>query len=137
MRTVLPDILEMGRLQVTGYKSKPGDKHGAFHLPFNRLVFKIISSGDGPLAKESGWEHVSASLEFRAPFWFEMCCIKELFWEDEEAVLQFHPPKSEYVNYHPNCLHLWKPLSGITLPPSDLVGPKEPKEPTRIFIIDN
>lgn len=22
--------------------------------------------------------------------------------------LQFHPPKSEYVNLHPFCLHMWK-----------------------------
>lgn len=33
------------------------------------------------------------------------------FFKDEEAVVQYHPPKSEYVNIHTYCLHLWKPTS--------------------------
>lgn len=36
---------------------------------------------------------------------------------------QYHPPKSAYVNNHPNCLHLWRPI-GIEMPrpPSIMVG---------------
>ena len=30
----------------------------------------------------------------------------------DECVVQFHPPKSEYVNLHPYCLHLWKKIGG-------------------------
>lgn len=29
---------------------------------------------------------------------------------EDERVMQFHPPKSEYINNHPYCLHLWKPV---------------------------
>lgn len=55
-----------------------------------------------------GWEHVSVSFEKRVPTWDEMCKIKELFWNDDETVVQYHPKKTEYVNIHPYCLHLWK-----------------------------
>jgi hypothetical protein len=73
---------------------------------------------------EYGWEHVSVSVDGRVPNWQEMCFVKNLFWSDEECVVQFHPPKSEYVNLHPYCLHLWKPLErDVLLPPSLLVGP--------------
>jgi hypothetical protein len=87
------------------------------------------------------WEHVSVVVinishsgktthEQRCPTWEEMCKIKELFWEDPEAVvLQFHPPKSEYVSQHPHCLHLWRPVKdgqavAIPRPPMEMVGMK-------------
>jgi len=64
-------------------------------------------------------------MRTRTPNWAEMCFIKDIFWEEEEAVVQFHPPKSDYVNHHPYCLHLWRPVfSKLELPPSILVGPK-------------
>lgn len=72
-----------------------------------------------------GWDHVSVSLPNRTPWWDEMCLIKDLFFEDEEEAVQYHPPKSEYVNCHPNCLHLWrKQDGGHELPPSMMVGRK-------------
>lgn len=63
------------------------------------------------------WEHVSVrarsmnekkKIYERVPNWMEMCWLKELFWNDDEAVIQFHPPKADHVNIHPNVLHLWK-----------------------------
>lgn len=70
-----------------------------------------------------GWEHVSVSLPTRCPTWDEMCWIKRLFWDDEECVVQFHPPKSQYVNNHPFCLHLWRPTeTTIPTPPTEFVG---------------
>ena len=71
------------------------------------------------------WEHVSVSLAERCPTWDEMCAVKAIFWRDDEAVIQFHPPESEYVNCHPHCLHLWKPVGRtIPLPPPMAVGPQ-------------
>ena len=57
------------------------------------------------------WEHVSVSYANRVPTWDEMCRVKDMFWSEEECVVQYHPPKSEYVNMHPYCLHLWKPVN--------------------------
>lgn len=70
-----------------------------------------------------GWEHVSISLKNRCPNWREMCFVKDFFWDPHEVVMQLHPAKSEYVNMHPNCLHLWRPIGiDIPTPPSILVG---------------
>ena len=55
-----------------------------------------------------------------------MSKIKDLFFEENETVIQFHPKKSEYVNISNNCLHLWKPINKeIELPPTILTGVKE------------
>ncbi|MFV2055406.1 MAG: hypothetical protein ACC707_03020 [Thiohalomonadales bacterium] len=64
------------------------------------------------------WEHVSVSLVHRVPSWEEMCWVKDLFWDDEDVVVQYHPRKSEYVNIHPYVLHLWRPMVEVMpLPP--------------------
>ena len=74
--------------------------HGAKGKP---AVFVVSWGGD--------WEHVSVSYANRVPTWEEMCRVKDMFWNEEECVVQYHPPKSEYVNLHPYCLHLWKPVN--------------------------
>lgn len=124
MRTVIPIKLELGRLRDGPFGSDSGDIHGAFFVVGpSAMQLKIISSG---VDSEYKWEHVSVSLEGRAPNWAEMCFVKDLFWTEEECVVQFHPPRSEYVNHHPYCLHLWKPIgTNIPTPPSILVGPKK------------
>lgn len=123
MRSQPPPRLEFGRITTGEFASTPADgMMGAFIISANNKTLKIVSSG---FDKESGWEHVSVSTEYRTPSWKEMCLIKNLFWEEEECVIQYHPAKSQYVNYHPHCLHLWKPIGAIIpTPPSDLVGPK-------------
>ncbi|CAM3772184.1 DUF7694 domain-containing protein [Vibrio vulnificus] len=71
------------------------------------------------------WEHVSVSLTHRTPTWEEMSFVKSLFWDDEDAVIQIHPPKSQYVNNHPYTLHLWRKLDTnafFEAPHSLLVG---------------
>ena len=61
---------------------------------------------------ERGWEHVSVELQARRlPTWEEMCEIKDIFWNDEEEVVQIHPKKSQYVNMA-EALHLWRPVGG-------------------------
>lgn len=105
------------------YLSKPGDPYGRFVIPVKSFTLTVIAC-DGA---QTGWDHVSVSLPSRCPNWNEMCVVKDLFWEKDEAVVQFHPPESDYVNMHPYCLHLWRPTTfNLTLPPSILVGFKNP-----------
>lgn len=95
--------------------------NGAFlvRLRHGQSVFVLASDG-------LEWEHVSVSRKDRCPTWDEMCQIKAIFWDKDDCVVQFHPPKSEYVNNHPYCLHLWRPVDqAIPLPPSIAVGIKE------------
>lgn len=117
--------VEPGRVRSGPYASEPGDDFGAFRLfnPSGREMAVIASSGDPSLGID--WEHVSVSLTNRCPTWEEMCWVKSLFWDDEEAVLQLHPPRSRWINNHPYCLHLWRPKNQeIPLPPDITVGIK-------------
>ena len=99
---------------------KSSGNNGAFRVPLKHgQIFCVIAS-DG-----AGWEHVSVSRSDRCPTWGEMCQIKCLFWDDEDCVVQYHPPLKEYVNNHAFCLHMWRPVDGdMPMPPSILVGVK-------------
>lgn len=88
-------------------------------------IMNVIAS-DG-----MGWEHISVHIEDKktgklyTPLWDEMCQIKDMFWDGDDIVMQLHPRASEYVNNHPNVLHLWRPTNQmIPTPPSILVGIK-------------
>jgi hypothetical protein len=99
------------------------------HPKIGVFVFKSVTDKK-PLrcivSAVRGWDHVSISRTDRVPNWYEMCQIKELFFEEDEWAMQVHPPRSEWVNNHEHCLHLWSPHEGgIPAPPSDMVGFKE------------
>jgi hypothetical protein len=118
--------LESWRIRVGPYGSAPGELQGAFAVPgpCGQELKIIASSGDEELGVP--WEHVSVSLRNRCPNWPEMCFVKSLFWDDEQTVMQLHPPRSQWINNHDYCLHLWRPLrEGIPMPPSIAVGVKE------------
>lgn len=76
-----------------------------------------------------GWEHLSVSFDDETPCWDFMEEMKEMFWEDEEEAFQLHPAKSNYINNHEHCLHVWRPLNReIPLPPTITVGFIEGKD---------
>jgi len=117
MMKKLTDEIDKYRIRDFYFASSPSDgMNGAFKFPGGLHV--IASDG-------MGWEHVSVSLFDRTPTWEEMQRIKDLFWNDDETVIQYHPSKKEYINQHPFCLHLWKPIGvEILTPPGILVGVK-------------
>ena len=83
----------------------------------------------------AGWEHVSvAPYKHRImPSWEDMCRIKDMFFRDDEAVIQIHPPKADYVDNAKNCLHLWRcTYREMVLPPSVLVGVRKGQTPAEI-----
>jgi hypothetical protein len=110
------------------YRLKTGDyatdssygNSGAFIIPMPKGRKMRTIAGDG-----LGWEHVSVSFHDRCPTCEEMHKVKQLFWDDDDCVVQYHPPQSDYVSHHPFCLHLWRPI-GVDLPrpPSWMVGPQ-------------
>lgn len=95
--------------------------NGAFKLTsirFTGTIMVICSDKDG-------WEHVSLSRKDRCPTWDEVCWVKSKFWDDEDAVIQVHPPQSEWINNHPYCLHLWRKAGTNDFyekPPAYMVG---------------
>lgn len=93
---------------------------GFFEIPLNSEETALVIADNGVSSSE--WEHVSVSTSARCLTWEEMCKIKDLFFNDDEVVIQIHPAKKNNVNIHNFCLHLWKPKSkNIPLPPSYLV----------------
>ena len=112
----IAEIKSDRRIQIVkmGFDGMAGYVNSRQNRPPNEIAF--IASWAG------GWEHVSVSLRNRCPTWDEMCLVKDIFWRDDECVVQFHPLKNEYVNLHPYCLHLWKKIGEETdLPPKEFV----------------
>lgn len=117
MKKTLPTNLEKLRIPhpIGGIPPK-GSIEGMFMIPYCDQKLTVMS-GCG-----MGWDHVSVSLQNRTPTWEEMCFVKNLFWERDELVLQFHPPEKDYKNFHPYVLHLWKPWDQkIKLPPKAMI----------------
>lgn len=117
-------VIEKFRLKDAGNFSstEANGNNGAFQvrgLKIKGSLCCIISDGEG-------WEHVSVSRPDRCPTWDEMCFIKNLFWGEDDLVIQYHPVKGDYINCHPYCLHLWR-KSGTNefceRPPKIMVGP--------------
>jgi hypothetical protein len=118
--------LDAFRLMVGKYKSPRGADYGVFEIP-NRAgqMLRIMASNAQPFSNVH-WEHVSVSLANRCPNWHEMAAIKALFWDGDEVVVQYHPARKDYVNHHPHCLHMWRPINAVLpVPPSWMVGPRE------------
>ena len=100
--------------------SPAGATWGCFKIKRPTHKLYVISSGTSSMLY--GWEHVSVSRRNKTPTWEDMCLVKDLFWGPEETVLQFHPPRSRYYNFHPYVLHLWKQVGvEYELPPMDFL----------------
>ena len=114
--------------------------NGAFLIPFCLGPHKdemVISDEPKPthvfvviVSDMAGWDHLSVHVSIklrqlateRCPSWAEMCFIKNLFFEAEEAAMQIHPPASKYVNHHDCTLHLWRPYNrSLPMPPLIMV----------------
>lgn len=102
--------------ELSFYGINGDSQNGVFKIPYKHQLYTVIASNGG------GWEHVSVSGD-KTPSWNCMCYMKDLFFNDEETVIQFHPKKSEYVNLSKTCLHLWRNIEKeAELPPKILTG---------------
>lgn len=119
--------------QLNEYSGK-NPSFGVFIIPYNVQYFLFITAFNG--FPNPDWEHVSVQrinfsdyilqgnlVEFpKCPSWDEMKLVKDLFFDEEERVVQFHPPKSEYVNSMEYMLHLWKhKTEDFPHPPPEIV----------------
>jgi len=118
MKKSLPPNIEKLRLRQGPFASDESfGMNGVFTIPYASSMLSVIIS-DG-----MGWDHVSVSLRNRCPNWKEMHFVKNIFFEKEETVVQFHPKESAYINVCENCLHLWRRHGHeYELPPSELIA---------------
>lgn len=75
---------------------------GTYTDPVTRKVWVFVFSD------EPNFEHLSVSSHNKTPDWDTMAKIKDVFFQDEEECVQFHPKKSQYVNLMEHCLHIWR-----------------------------
>ena len=96
------------------------DTAGAFEARSPRSgekLFIVASTGEG-------WDHVSVSCQKRCPTWEEMSYVKRLFFLPGEVAYQLHVGEADHINFHENCLHLWRCLDAeVPLPPPGLIAP--------------
>ena len=57
---------------------------------------------------EDGLHHISLSNPHRLPTYEEMKTARYRICPDVKYMAQIFPPESEFVNVHPNCLHLYE-----------------------------
>jgi hypothetical protein len=114
------NLLNAHRIYLEGYER--GDATcGAFKFPspVDGQSLNVIASS------EDGWDHVSVSRTSRCPNWPEMEFIRHKFFRDDETVMQLHVPPAQHINFHPYCLHMWRPHhQTIPRPPAIMVGKK-------------
>lgn len=125
MRRIIPRDLEAGRIRTGRLATTPEyGVCGAFKVRSNETspilqrrsnawLVLIGTDGTGGVDGAEEWEHVSVHVVDdagvpRLPTWNEMRYVKEMFWEDDENVVQFHPTEDAYVNIHEYVLHLWR-----------------------------
>jgi len=71
-----------------------------------------------------GWEHLSVTGK-KIPDWDMMCKFKDMFWNEDEVCVQYHPRKEDYVNVNETTLHIWRPIAQpLPTPPTYMIGPK-------------
>jgi hypothetical protein len=117
-------VPEKFRLRTGPYATSEADgNNGVFWVLLPRSQKLKVLASDGGMPGERAWEHVSVSRKDRCPTWEEMCIVKSLFWDDDDCVVQYHPPRADWISNHTYCLHMWRPV-GIELPrpPSMMVG---------------
>lgn len=87
---------------------------------------------------QMGWEHLSVSMPSRTPTWDQMCIMKDIFWNKNEACVEYHPREEDYVNNHKHCLHIWRPThEPLPTPPSILVGFRSEEEKQAFLMMSN
>lgn len=104
MRTI-NEIMEYDKFTLNEYK--PGIGGWGFLFLTGEKYPATVTFSMGETGADEGWEHVSINLKKRYPTWIEMCILKDIFFKEDECVVQFFPAKSKNEDI-PNCLHLWR-----------------------------
>lgn len=111
-----PNLFIEAEAENDGMGGKYYDKYSGKYLNF---IFSY----------QLGWEHLSVSMPGKTPTWDQMCIMKDIFWNEDEACVEYHPKKEDYVNMHEHCLHIWRPTDvELPTPPHILVGFKDEEE---------
>lgn len=82
------------------------DEHGVYSTGCFRWKGKFIA-----ITIDGGLWHLSASTNHTIGY-YELKELRYEFLPDQMYVAQIFPPRSEFVNLHENCFHLWQLAPG-------------------------
>jgi len=119
----LSDIAGRKGLRILTHNEKEGIE-GYYELLEHHETIKFGTRYYFVFTWNNGWEHLSISVagSKRNPTWDEMCMFKDIFFKEDEPCVEYHPRKEDYINLHPYCLHIWRPLeSELPIPDKKLV----------------
>ena len=97
-----------------GWKRVREDSHGAAYRSTRNEGTAICSMDVESDGKR--WVHLSLAHPNRLPTYQELCDARDAFLGNEARCIQVFAPKSEHVNIHKYCLHLWHCLDDDGLP---------------------
>ena len=80
-------------------------KEGFFEMRVGNDFYSVVASTG------AGWDHVSVSGRYGIPSHEVVSSVKDRFFNSDEVAVEIHPKKSEYINNHSRCLHLWRPTN--------------------------
>lgn len=89
-----------------------GTMYGLRNVPRSFACFSVSLERDG-----RWWLHLSVSrADERLPTWEELLYVRDILAGPEATAYQILPPRSQHVNVHDFCLHLWVCLDGPVTP---------------------
>ena len=80
---------------------------------FYSLAFRTVDGGLTVIVSEENHDdgftylHVSFSRRSRLPTYEDLDRVRKAFIGEDRESVQVFPKREEYVNLHPNTLHLW------------------------------
>lgn len=103
----MKNLLYLNRYRTPNpFTGKMGDEHnGAFQLRIEGSTLRLTAVA----AEDSGWDHVSIFTSERCPHFKELEQIKQMFFQDPKLAVPMCFFLDEYIDMHPNYLHLWGP----------------------------
>lgn len=108
------NIIGLGIRNIIGFELIQQKIDGFMYRSKSRGLVVIQSMGqelDGKI-----WMHTSYSRKSRTPTYQDTVFIKENFISGDVKAIMIFPKKSEHVNIHPYCLHLWSCENNDGLP---------------------
>lgn len=64
----------------------------------------------------NSWVHLSVSRKKSIPTWVDLINVKEIFLGKDTLAIQILPSRSEYINVHEFCLHIYQCLEDRPIP---------------------
>jgi hypothetical protein len=112
MATCLEKLVRANRWRIRTGKmasSEIDGWNGAFQVPLEGELWYVM------ISDREGWRHLSIrnSQKKALPSWQVMTRVKACFFGDDDWVVQFIPPRAEYVNDCQWVLHLWQPVDAV------------------------